>query len=55
MLHLGDALVARGESIEAKSMYTKALTGFNMVLGPSCNESRVLEKRLASLDRSTEI
>ena len=50
MLNLGHLFVTQGELTKAKSMYSRALTGFQALLGPSSDNCRRLKRALASLN-----
>jgi len=50
MLSLGHIFAAQGELTEAKAIYSRALAGFQALLGPSSDNCRRLERALASLN-----
>ena len=47
---LGNLFEAQRHLDKAKEMYSKARTGFQVLLGPSSNECQRIERRIASLD-----
>jgi len=50
MWNLGDLFAAQGHLSEAKEMYSRARTGFQVLLGPSSDRCQRLERSIASLD-----
>ncbi|KAN0073072.1 HET domain containing protein [Elaphomyces granulatus] len=50
MWNLGDLFAAQGHPGEAKEMYSRARTGFQVLRGPSSDVCQQLDLRIASLD-----
>jgi hypothetical protein len=48
--NLGDLFAAQRHLDKAKEMYLMACTGFQVLLGPSCNQCQLIEFNIASLD-----